>query len=413
MAEEVRYVHPVCCGIDVHKDILVVCLRRTGTEGGVDAEVREFETVTRGLRALRDWLAAEGCPIVAMESTGVYWRPTYNVLSPAMEVLVANPRDVKQLRGKKTDKTDARLLAELLALGVVRGSFVPPPHIHAMRDLTRLRTSLVQVRTGHKNRVYKVLEDGNIKLASVMSDVFGKSGRSMLAALVAGERRPEVLAELARGSLRYKTRELAGALDGSFTDHHAAMVGMSLEEVDLLDAHVGRTELLVDGLLAELRPSIDLLATIPGVSETAARIILSEIGTDMSRFGSAGRLASWVGICPGNNESAGKRRSGRTRKGNKYLRRVLVECAWATRTTPTALGHKCRQLQARIGYKKAVVAIGHKILVIAYHILSEGKPYNEERYGDLHRKQEERLLKSSVRTLESLGYSVNISKKAA
>jgi transposase len=227
----------------------------------------------------------------------------------------------------------------------------------------------------------------------------------------AGER--QVLAELAQGSLRQKKADLALALEGMLLPHQVAMLELSLEEIKLLEAHVAHLEQMLAAQMDPLRPSIDLLRTIPGVSETAARIILSEIGIDMAQFGSAGRLASWVGICPGNNESAGKRRSGRTRKGNNHLRRVLVECAWATRATKSALGYKCRQLQSRIGYKKAVVAIGHKILVIAYHILNEGKPYDEERYGDLHQKQEERLLKSSVRTLEALGYSVNLERKAA
>lgn len=408
-----QFVHPVCAGIDVHKKSVTVCLRRVRPDGTVDAQLRESRTLTRDLVALREWLLAEGCPIAVVESTGVYWRPVYNVLAPAVEVVVANPREVKQLRGKKTDKADARSLGLLLALGVIHPSFVPPPEIQAIRDLTRLRTSFVQVRTSHKNRVYKVLEHGNVKLGSVMTDVFGKSGRAMLSALATGEQRPEVLADLAKGTLRQKKADLTLAAEGMLLPHHVAMLGLSLEEIELLEAHVGRLEAMIAAQVDPLRPSLELLCTIPGVSETAARIILSEIGIDMSRFGSAGRLASWVGICPGNNESAGKRRSGRTRKGNNHLRRVLVECAWATRTTPTALGYKCRQLQSRIGYKKAVVAIGHKILVIAYHILNEGKPYDEERYGDLHQKQEERQLKSSVRTLEALGYSVNLERKAA
>jgi transposase len=345
-----------------------------------------------------------------MESTGVYWKPVYHVLVGTVDVLVGNAQEMRRRPGRKTDKADARWIAELLAHGLIQPSFVPPPAISALRDLTRMRVALVQTRSQAKNRVYKVLEDTNIKLASVVTDLFGVSGRRMLAALMVGERDVRKLAAFALGRLCQKLPQLELALAGQFTVHHAKLIQASLELVDLLDRQIGDLDCQIGALVAPLAPQMKQLTSIPGVEATAARAILAEIGTDMSRFGSDARLASWAGVCPGNDESAGKRRQGRTRKGNRYLRRVLVQCAWAARKTPTFLGRTFRRLETRLGGKKAAMAVAHKILVIVYHLLREGTFYEEERYDCLQMRQEERQQRRAVKALEYLGYRVTLEK---
>jgi transposase len=407
-----QVIHPICCGIDVHQAQLTVCLRRVTEDGQVTQEVREFATTYPALLALLDWLSVQQCPVVAMESTGVYWRPVYHVLAGTVEVLVGNAHEMRRRPGRKTDKADARWIAELLAHGLIRPSFIPPPVIQALRDLTRTRVALVQTRNQAKNRVTKVLEDTNIKLASVVADLFGTSGRRMLAALIAGEREPKALAALARGRLRRKLPQLEVALTGQFTPHHARLIQGALELIDLLDRQIMDLNQQIGDLVAPLAPQMEQLTSIPGVETTSARMILAEIGTDMSRFGSDSRLASWAGMCPGNDESAGKRRRGRTRKGNRYLRRVLVQCAWAARKTPTYLGQTFRRLEARLGGKKAAMAVAHKILVIVYHLLAEGTFYDEERYNRLQPRQEAQQRKRAVKALERLGYQVTLERVA-
>jgi len=329
-----------------------------------------------------------------------------------LEVFVGHAADMQRRPGKKTDKADARWIAELLAHGLIRPSFLPPPTIRALRDLTRTRVALIQTRTQAKNRVQAVLEDTNLKLASVVSDVFGKSGRRMLAALIGGERDPQKLAALALGTLRRKRPQLELALIGQFTVHHARIIQGALELIDLLDRQVAELDQQIGECVAPLQPQIAQLDSIPGVDQTAARAILAEIGTDMPRFGSDTRLASWAGVCPGNNESAGKRRRGKSRRGNRYLRRVLVQCAWAARKTPTFLGRTFRRLEARLGGKKAAMAVAHKILVIVYHLLAEGTFYDEERYERLQPRQEERQRKRAIKALEQLGYAVTLEQVA-
>jgi len=407
-----QVVYPVCCGIDVHQAQLTACLRRVGTDGQITQDVREFGTMYNDLLTLSDWLVAQDCPVVAMESTGVYWKPLYHVLAGVLEVFVGNAADMQRRPGKKTDKADARWIAELLAHGLIRPSFLPPPTIRALRDLTRTRVALIQTRTQAKNRVQAVLEDTNLKLASVVSDVFGKSGRRMLAALIGGERDPQKLAALALGTLRRKRPQLELALIGQFTVHHARIIQGALELIDLLDRQVAELDQQIGECVAPLQPQIAQLDSIPGVDQTAARAILAEIGTDMPRFGSDTRLASWAGVCPGNNESAGKRRRGKSRRGNRYLRRVLVQCAWAARKTPTFLGRTFRRLEARLGGKKAAMAVAHKILVIVYHLLAEGTFYDEERYERLQPRQEERQRKRAIKALEQLGYAVTLEQVA-
>ena len=404
--------HPICCGLDVHQASVTACLRRATAENTVSVEKREFSTTVQGLTQMGEWLTEAGCPIAAMESTGVYWKPVYHILSATMEVWVVNARDVKHRRGKKTDPADAKWIAELLAYGLIEPSFIPPPPIAALRDVIRMRTALVQTRTQAKNRVLAVLEDTNVKLASVVSDPFGVSGRKMMEALIRGEQDPKALSQMAKGVLRRKIPQLEAALEGSFTVHHALLVRLNLDTIDHINVQMDKLEEQIEKMIAPWQKEVEHLESIPGVDRTAARIVLSEIGTDMSRFGSASRLASWAGVCPGNHESAGKRKSGKTRRGNRYLRRVLAECAWATKKTDSFLGRTFRRLEARIGGKKAAVAVGHKILVIVYHLVNEGTMYEDGRYNRPKPKEEARQLKRAMWTLQRLGYQVQLSPAA-
>ena len=406
-------IHSVCCGLDVHQASVSACLRRVADDGVISVETRDFSTTVQGLIELSEWLIEAHCPIAAMESTGVYWKPVFHILSATIEVWVVNARDVKHRRGKKTDPVDAKWISELLAHGLIEPSFVPPPQISALRDLIRMRTALVQTRTQIKNRTLAVLEDTNIKLASVVSDPFGVSGRAMMDALGKGHRDPKALAQLAMGVLRRKIPQLEAALEGTFTDHHALLMNLNLDMIDHTNAQIAQLDERIDELMMPLQKEAERIESIPGVNQKASRIILSEIGTDMSRFGSDARLTSWAGMCPGNNESAGKRKSGKTRKGNRYLRRVLVQCAWATRNTDTFLGSTFRRLRARIGGKKAAVAVGHKILVIVYHLLHEGTMYDEGRYNRPKQRQEKRELERALLTLKRLGYQVDLADLTA
>ena len=407
-----QVLHPICCGIDGHPTQLTACLRRVSDDGHVTTALRDWGTTYGELVALRTWLEDQGCPVVVLESTGVYWQPIYHVLVATREVLLANAHAVRQRPGRKTEKADARWLAELLAHGLIEPSFIPPPVIRALRDLTRTRVALVETRTQAKNRVIKILEDTNSKVAHVVSDLFGTSGRRMLAALIAGERHSQKLAARALGKLRRKLPELALAFTGQFTAHHGRIIQGTLELIDLLDRQIADLDTQIRDASAPFTAQLEPLMSIPGVNETTARAIIAEIGTDMQRFGSAARLASWAGMCPGNHESAGKRRRGRTRKGNRYLRRGLVQCAWAARQTPTFLGRTFRRLKVRLGKKKAAVAIAHKILVIGYHLLLEGTWYDETRYDRLAPKQEARERQRAVKALERLGYTVTLDKVA-
>jgi transposase len=415
MAKEatVQLQHPVCCGIDVGSREVVACLRRVEKGGTCRIEHRTFPTMVQGLLKLLDWLVDEECPVVAMESTGVYWKPVYQVLAAKCSVVLGNSREIRQRPGKKTDKADAAWIAELLAHGLITPSFVPPPTIQALRELTRTRVSWVQMRSQAKNQVHKFLEDTGIKLGIVASDVFGVSGRAMLAALIAGERSALVLAELARGRLRSKLPELRLALVGRFTDLHATMIGSTLSLIDHLSEQIAVLDAAIDKAIEPFTKEHGLLTSIPGVGATAARDIVAEIGVDMARFRSAQRLASWSGMCPGNNESAGKRKTGKTRKGNKWLRRILTECAWGARYTPSHLGNRFRQLERRIGGKKAALAVGHQILVIAWHLLKNGTLYEDSRYDSIRPREAERRRRNYVRGLEQLGFTVTLEAAAA
>jgi transposase len=404
-----QVVHPVCCGIDGHAAQSTACLRRVNNNGQISTEWRDFGTTYNQLLTLRAWLTEQGCPIVVLESTGVYWKPIYHVLVETLEVIIANARAVRQRPGKKTDKADAAWLADLLAHGLVEPSFIPPPAVQALRDLTRTRVALVQTRTQVQNRISKVLEDTNIKVAHAMSDLFGTSGRRMLKALCAGERDPHKLATLAMGTLRRKLPELEVALTGQFTAHHGRLIQGELELMELLERQIADLDAQIRQATEAFEPQLEQLQSIPGIKSITARDIIAEIGADMRRFGSATRLSSWAGVSPGNNESAGKRRKGRTGKGNRYLRRVLVQCAWAARKTPTFVGRTFRRLESRLGRKKAAMAVAHKILVIAYHLLLDGTFCDESRYGRQEARQEEREKKRALAALERLGYNVTLS----
>ena len=399
-------------GLDIGKEEVVAAVRTPGQGFKRRQEIRTFPTFTASLQALAEWLAAEGVTQVVMEATGQYWKPVWYVLEGrgGLELLLVNARHVKILPGRKTDVADAAWLAELLEHGLLRSSFVPPPEIRRLRDLTRYRKRLIQTHTAECQRVQKALEDAGIKLDSVASDVLGVSGRLMLKALVAGERDPDVLADLAKGQLRKKLPALRQALYGRFADHHALLVRLSLEHLEQLEAMIAQLDIEVDRVIAPFSAARDRLDTITGVGKRAAECIIAEIGADMTRFPTAGHLASWAGLCPANNITGGKRRSGGTNKGNRWLGEVLDQCAWsAARSRDTYLAAQFWRLARRIGKKKAAVAVSHSILVIAWHVLSRDQDYTDlggdyfTRHTDTDRRR-----KGLVKQLQDLGYAVTL-----
>jgi len=404
-----------CCGLDVHKQTVVACLIRTLPDGQRTTEVRTFSTLTEGLLALADWLRAAGCTHVAMESTGVYWKPVYNLLEGQFTLLVVNAAHVKAVPGRKTDVRDAEWLADLLRHGLLRASFIPDRPQREWRDLTRTRTVLTDERSAAVNRLQTVLEDANIKLAGVASDVMGASGRAILAALLAGQTDPAVLAELAKGQLRKKRDLLAQALTGHVSDHHRLLLTTHLAHIDFLDEQIAQ----LSGEIAErLRPfaaELERLDTIPGVDEQTAEVLLAEIGPDMGRFPTAAHLASWAGMCPGSHESAGKRHGGKTRKGSKWLRRALVGAAHGAARTKqagrTGLARRYRRLVVRRGKAKAAVAVGHQILITAYYVLRDQVTYHEPDPGELEARRRERAQARAVEQLRQLGFAVTLTPK--
>jgi transposase len=413
-----------CAGVDIGKDEVVACVRTPGPGGrGRRKETRTFPSFTGDLEAMADWFMAEGVTEIVMEATGSYWKPVWYVLEErSFELKLVNAAHVKILPGRKSDVLDAEWLAELLEHGLLRGSFVPPVAIRELRDLTRYRKRLVQAHTAECQRIHKTLEDAGIKLDSVASDVLGVSGRAMLAALVSGERDPVKLAELAKGVLRKKIPELRQALRGRFRDHHALLIGLCLDHTAHLEATIATLDQRIDSVFAAnttddgvpFERARDRLDTIPGVGKRAAETIIAEIGADMSRFPTAGHLASWAGMAPGNNITGGKRGSGRTTKGDVWLRDILTQCAWAAaRTRNTYLSAQFWRLARRIGKKKAAIAVGHSILVIAWHLLTTDADY-DDLGGDYftRRANPDNHRDHLIAQLHELGYQVTLKKTA-
>lgn len=400
-------IYQCCAGLDVHQKTVVVCVRRLDANGRLQKSVRTYGTFTTNLRALADWLAEEGVTHVAMESTGVLWKPVYNLLEGRFEVLLVNAQHLKQVPGRKTDVKDCEWIAQLLQHGLLRGSFVPAPAQRELRDLTRHRAKLVEEKTAVVNRVHKTLEDANIKLGAVASDILGVSGRAMLEALVAGEENPQTMAELARRRMRGKIPQLKLALEGHLTVHHRFLLKMLLEHIDSLERFVQQLDQRIEELLRPFAEELRRLMTIPGVSQTTAQSLLAEIGTDMGQFPSMHHLSSWSGLCPGNHESAGKRQKGKTRKGNRWLRRTLCQAAWAaSHTKDSYLSARFRRLASRRGKKRAIVAVGHTLLQTAYHLLKRQTDYKDLGADYFDKLHPDRLTRQLVKRLERLGHTV-------
>lgn len=404
---DVLFTH--CAGLDVHKKTVVACALVSGQRF-----LRRFATTWAGLQALDGWLTGLGVTHVAMESTGVYWKPVYNVLSSHLQVWVVNARDLKQVPGRKTDVCDAEWICRLMGHGLLKPSFVPPVAQRDLRDLTRYRRRLVEERTAASNRLEKVLEDANVKLSSVVSKLQGVSARAMLEALAAGESDPGRIADLAKGSLRSKRAELEAALVGQVREHHRFLVRQLLDHLDELNQRIAALSQRIAQLTAPYEEVIQRLCAIPGIHRTIAEVILAEIGPDVAPFPTAQHLASWACLCPGNDISANKRRSGKTRRGQNWLRWALVEAAWAASRTKTYLGAQFHRLRARRGDKRAAMAVAHSILVIVYHLLANPEAVYTDLGADYFvQRNAERERRRAVRTLEALGYAVTLTPRPA
>jgi transposase len=403
-----------CCGLDLHRDSIVACLLTGAPHCRPRKQLRTFGTTTRDVMALRDWLLSHGCTHVAMESTGVYWKPIYAVLEPDFDLTVGNARHIKQAPGRKTDVKDAEWIADLLRHGLIQKSFVPDPPIRELRDLLRYRRKLVEARSAERNRVIKLLEQANVKLASVAADVFGVSGMLMIKALIGGEASADQMAQMAKGRMRSKIERLVPALEGRLEEHHRFLLAMQVRRLEQMDADVDELERRIEDKLAPFAREHARLTQIPGVDWVVAAVLIAELGVDMRVFGSAGRAAAWAGVAPGNYESAGKRTKGAARKGNLFVTTALVEAAQAaTRAKGTYLRDKFYRLKARRGYKRALVAIGHKILVSAYHMLATAADYNDLGEQYLDRIDSAWVAANLVRRLERLGYEVSVRAPAA
>jgi len=409
-----RIIYDNVAGMDVHKRTVVATTSVKQANGSWQEDRRTFGTMTGELLGLSDWLLGKGVTHVAMESTGEYWKPIFNILEENFEVVLVNAQHLSRVPGRKTDQSDADWICELMQYGLLKASFIPPPGQRELRDLVRYRTSFVRERATLVNRVQKLLEGANIKLASVVTDIMGASGRAMLEALVGGIASNEEMAELAKGSLRGKREELAKALEGRVKDHHRFVLTELLCQIDSLDETIARFDLEIEAYCRPFEEAVVLLDTIPGVARQTAEIIISEIGIDMSRFPTADHLASWAGVAPGNNESGGKRRSGKTRKGNQHLRTALSQAAnAAARTKGTYLQAQYHRLAGRRGRKRAIMAVAHSILIIAYHLIVRKEPYRElggDYFDNIH---PERTAKRLIKRLEQLGFQVSVKEFAA
>jgi transposase len=402
-----------CCGIDVHKKTVVACVIVPGGEGQPTKTTRTFETMTGDLMALAQWLTSEGVTHGAMESTGVYWKPVFNILEGGFEILVVNAEPLKRIAGRKTDVQDAEWLADLLRHGLLRGSSIPSAEQRALRDLTRYRTTLTDERAREVNRIQKVLEDANIKLASVAPEVVGVSGRAMLQALVEGYVTPEEMADLAKGRLREKQTLLCKALAGTCRPHHRRMLGELRGHIDYLEEMIARLDGEIEALMRPFMAELERLDSIPGINRRIAEILIAEIGTDMQPFPDAAHLASWAGRCPGNHTSAGKRHRGTTRKGSIWLRRALVEAAHgAARKKHQSLSAFFHRIAGRRGKKRAILAVGHSLLVIVYHLLTRQQTYQDLGKNYFDERNREMVKRRSIRRLEQLGYQVTLASVA-
>ncbi len=394
------------CGIDIHKSILVSTVRGKG----IKAETRSFSAFTESINKLRDWLKSLGITHVAMESTGVYWKPVYNILEEDFEIVLVNARHLKNIPGDKTDKKDSRRIAKLLLAGLLKGSFIPPKSVREMRDLTRYKRRIIEQTSSEKNRIHKFLEDANIKLSSVVSNMSGVIATKIIDAMIEGEGNPEELAKLRHGKMKASEQELVEALTGNLTEHHRFMLKMVKKSIKDKEALVCELDKQIDNKLKENEMVLDaeLLSTIPGVDKDAAACILSEIGNNMEHFPDEQHLASWAGLSPGNNESAGKKKSSRTTHGSKWLKTMIVQCAWAaTRTKGTYLRSKYDSLVGRRGKKRALVAVGHKIIIAAYFILKNKEPYKDLGSDFLDQKNRDKQIKRHLRQLRDLGVDVS------
>ncbi len=404
-----RIVYPNVAGLDVHKKTVVAAVIVQTASGGWHEEKRTFGTMTAELLALSDWLMGHSVTHVAMESTGEYWKPIFNILEDGFEVILVNAQHLSRVPGRKTDQSDAEWIAELMQCGLLKGSFIPPVGQRELRELTRFRSTFVRERATLINRVQKVLEGANIKLGSVASDVMGVWGRLMLAAIIEGQASPEEMAELAKGRLREKREVLIQALTGRVKAHHRFVLTELLCQIDNLDDTIARFDEEVEAYCRPFEEAVALLDTIPGASREVAEIIVSEIGVDMDRFPTAHHLAAWAGVAPGNNESGGKRRSGRTRKGNKPLGAALNQAAHAAaRTKNTYLAAQYGRLAARRGRKKAIMALSHSILVIAYHLIKRKEAYRDLGADYFDKRRPEATAKRLLARLERLGYQVSV-----
>ena len=402
-----------CCGLDVHQETVVACLLVGAPGTQPTKEVRTFRTVTRELVALRDWLAAAGVTHVGMESTGVYWRPVYAVLEGHFDLIVGNARHIRNVPGRKTDVKDAEWIADLVRHGLIAKSFVPPRPLREMRELLRYRRKLTESQAAERNRLLKLLETANIKLASIMSDVFGVSGRAMLRALIEGQASVEAMADLAKGQLRRKRSDLILALEGRMEEHHRFLLATQLRRLETIEQDIAALDLRINERLQPYRAPHALLMQIPGVDWLVAAVLIAEIGVDMSVFLSVYHLSAGAGVCPGSHESAGRQKSGRARKGNVHLRTMLVGAAIsAARTGGSYLKDKFHRLKARRGAMRAALAIAHKILVSAYHMLDKGLAYHDLGEAYLDQIGQTRTVSNLKRRLERLGYRVTLEPKA-
>ena len=401
-----------CCGLDVHKKSVYACVRKYVGRGRVQQETREFTTMTRDLLALSQWLTNEGVTHVAMESTGVFWKPVYNILEDSFTLFLVNAKHVKNVPGRKTDVKDCRWLAQLMQCGLLRPSLVPDRTRRELRDLTRHRTKLVGERATIVNRIHKTLEDTNIKLASVATDIMGKSGKDMIRALISGKTNAQEIAELARRGLRRKIPELCLALEGHLTDHHKFVLTQLMDHLDYLEAQIGTFSERIEEMMRPFEQDIDCLCSMPGFDRRNAENVLAETGFDMSRFASDHHLSKWAGVAPGNNESAGKRKSSKTTPGSNWLRVALVQAAWAASRKKSSYFHaQFGRITARRGKKRAIMAVAHSLLVTIYHMLKNKTKFKDLGHDYFDRLNSKKLIKYHTKRLESLGFEITLKPK--